>query len=80
MTVTRRLPGRSHCVRPWVRIRSKAAGASERATTAVSAQRSAALAVARDAHPERFATEHDPKILALPTNAWINRPAETSAA
>jgi len=49
-------------------------------TTAVAAQRSAALAIARAAHPERFTTEHDPKILALPTDAWINQPAETSAA
>ena len=49
-------------------------------TRAVSTQRSAALAVAREAHPERFTTGHDPKILALPTDAWINQPAETSAA
>jgi len=49
-------------------------------TGAVSAQRSAALAAARQAHPERFGTDHDPKLLALPTNAWINPPAETSAA
>ncbi len=49
-------------------------------TTAVSARRSAALAAARTAHPERFTTDHDPKILALPSDAWINRPAEPSAA
>jgi len=50
-------------------------------TSAVSAQRSAALAAARQAHPERFTTSTDPKILALPDNAWINQPAaETSAA
>ncbi len=47
----------------------------------VKAQRSAALEAARRAHPERFATSTDPKILALPDNAWINQPAaETSAA
>ena len=49
-------------------------------TTAVSARRSAALAAARAAHPERFTTDHDPQILALPTDAWINQPAEPSAA
>jgi putative transposase len=50
--------------------------------TAVDAQRSAALAAARQAHPERFTTNADPKILALPDDAWINQPAaaETSAA
>lgn len=41
----------------------------------VAEQRSAALAAARRAHPERFSTTADPKILALPTNAWINQPA-----
>lgn len=47
----------------------------------VDAQRSAALEAARQEHPERFATSTDPKILALPDNAWINQPAaETSAA
>jgi len=46
----------------------------------VDTQRSAALAAARQAHPERFATSTDPKILALPDNAWINQPAETTAA
>jgi len=50
-------------------------------TSAVSAQRSAALAAGRQAHPERFTTSTDPKILALPDYAWINQPAaETSAA
>jgi len=49
-------------------------------TTAVAVQRSAALAAARQAHPERFTTENDPRILALPADAWINQPAETSAA
>jgi putative transposase len=42
----------------------------------VTAQRSAALAAARLAHPERFTTNTDPKILALPENAWINPPAD----
>lgn len=48
----------------------------------VSEQRSAALATARTTHPERFSTTEDPKILALPADAWINRPAaaEPSAA
>ena len=40
----------------------------------VSQQRSAALAAARATHPERFSTTADPKILALPTHAWINQP------
>ena len=30
----------------------------------------------RLAHPERFATNTDPKILALPESAWINQPAQ----
>lgn len=42
----------------------------------VTVQRSAALTAAREAHPERFATQTDPKILALPEGAWINRPAQ----
>ncbi len=46
----------------------------------VDTQRSAALEAARQQHPERFATNTDPKILALPDNAWINQPAETTAA
>ena len=46
----------------------------------VDAQRSAALDAARQQHPERFATSTDPKVLALPDNAWINQPAETPAA
>jgi putative transposase len=49
-------------------------------THAVDAKRSAALDAARQAHPERFATSTNPKILALPDNAWINQPAETAAA
>ena len=44
--------------------------------TTVTAQRSAALTAARLAHPERFATNTDPKILALPESAWINQPAQ----
>ena len=46
----------------------------------VAQQRSAALAGARLAHPERFTSNQDPKILALPDDAWINQPAEPSAA
>lgn len=49
----------------------------------VTAHRSTALAAARLANPERFGTTNDPKILALPDDAWINRPpdpAETPAA
>ena len=49
-------------------------------TTAVNTRRSAALAAARTTHPERFSTQQDPKILALPTDTWINQPAETTAA
>lgn len=48
----------------------------------VNQHRSTALAAARQAHPERFSTTADPKILQLPTDAWINRPpaAEPAAA
>jgi putative transposase len=42
----------------------------------VTKQRSAALAAARLAHPERFSTTTDPTILALPENTWINQPPE----
>jgi hypothetical protein len=45
----------------------------------VSADRSAALTAARLEHPERFATSTDPKILAIPSQAWINQPAELAA-
>lgn len=41
----------------------------------VRVQRAAALAAARLAHPERFSTSQDPKILDLPDEAWINQPA-----
>jgi len=48
----------------------------------VDSERSAALAAARQTHPERFATSTNPKILGLPEDAWINqpKPEETSAA
>ena len=40
------------------------------------AERSDVLAEARRAHPERFGTtDRGPKILDLPTEAWINQPA-----
>ncbi len=42
----------------------------------VTVHRSTALAAARAAHPERFNTTTDPKILALPADAWINQPAD----
>ena len=40
----------------------------------VAATRSKTLAAARAANPERFTTNSEPKILALPEAAWINRP------
>ncbi|MGH8967869.1 MAG: transposase, partial [Actinomycetes bacterium] len=46
----------------------------------VDLQRSTALAAARAAYPERFATDTNPKILALPEDAWINRPAQPDTA
>ncbi|MFF0991353.1 IS3 family transposase [Kocuria nitroreducens] len=49
-------------------------------TGTVAAQRSAALTAARTTHPERFSTIRDPKILSLPTDAWINRPAAAEPA
>lgn len=42
----------------------------------IAADRSAALAAARAANPERFTSDRDPKILDLPEAAWINRPAD----
>ena len=38
------------------------------------------LADARAAHPERFTTENDPKILTLPEAAWINQPPQQTPA
>jgi len=46
--------------------------------TAKAAERAVVLAAARGRHPERFATTEDPKILAIPTTAWINQPADNS--
>lgn len=40
------------------------------------AERTATLAAARTNTPARFGKTSDPKILALPNAAWINRPAE----
>ena len=42
--------------------------------------RAEVLAAARAAHPDRFATYHTPKILALPEAAWINKPDEPQSA
>ncbi len=42
----------------------------------VAKQRSAILAAARAKNPQRFSTTTDPKILALPGPAWINKPQE----
>lgn len=39
-------------------------------------KRSKTLAAARAKTPERFTTNNDPKILAIPETAWINKPAE----
>ncbi|QGH71104.1 IS3 family transposase [Pseudactinotalea sp. HY158] len=40
----------------------------------IATDRQATLAAARAAHPQRFSTNHAPKILDLPTAAWINQP------
>ena len=45
---------------------------------AKAAERAVVLAAARGRHPERFATTEDPKILAIPTTAWINQPADNT--
>ena len=42
--------------------------------SAISTTRSEALSAARAAHPERFTTNEDPKILEVPPDAWINQP------
>lgn len=42
----------------------------------VAAERSTTLAAARRAHPERFSTHTDPKILHTPDAAWINKPEQ----
>jgi putative transposase len=41
-------------------------------------ERAAVLAAARTRHPERFTTTQDPKILTIPTTAWINQPADNT--
>ena len=40
----------------------------------IARQRSQTLEAARQQHPTRSATTHDPKILELPESAWINEP------
>ena len=40
--------------------------------------RSDVLAAARAAHPERFTTTDDPKILAISNTAWINKPTDNT--
>lgn len=39
-------------------------------------ERAATLAAARTQNPARFSSTNDPKILALPSDAWINNPTE----
>jgi transposase InsO family protein len=46
--------------------------------TAKAAERAVVLASARGRNPERFTTTRDPKILAIPTTAWINQPADNT--
>jgi len=46
--------------------------------TARAAQRAVVLAGARGRNPERFTTNQDPKILAIPDIAWINKPADNT--
>ena len=45
---------------------------------AKAADRAVVLTAARNRHPERFATTQDPKILTIPTTAWINQPADNT--
>ena len=45
----------------------------------VHAERSTTLATARLEHPERFPSSKDPKILAMPSQAWINQPTKLAA-
>lgn len=47
---------------------------------AVALKRSQTLAAARAKHSNRFTTDTDPKILALPGPAWINEPKKTAEA
>jgi len=46
--------------------------------SAAAGARSVVLAAARAAHPERFTTTDDPKILAISNTAWINKPADNT--
>jgi putative transposase len=46
----------------------------------VSAERRSTLARARAAHPERFTSTSNPKIIDLPDAAWINQPPQATAA
>ena len=45
---------------------------------AKAADRAVVLAAARARHPERFTSNDDPKILAIPATAWINEPADNT--
>jgi len=45
---------------------------------ATAKDRPAVLATARAANPQRFSTNSDPKILALPGTTWINKPLTTT--
>ena len=45
---------------------------------AKAAGRAEVLTAARARNPERFATTTDPKILAIPTTAWINQPPDNT--
>ncbi len=45
-------------------------------TGAKALERAKTLAAARAKTPERFTTNNDPKIIALPDTAWINKPAQ----
>jgi transposase InsO family protein len=44
------------------------------------AERNTTLDQARARHPERFSTNHSPKIINLPDTAWINQPVQETAA
>ncbi len=48
-------------------------------SAAKAGKRSVTLAAARARNPERFSTRKDPKILAMPDAAWINKPSPKTA-
>lgn len=60
---------------PYRHRATHAGGRAFRSRRAEATERAVVLGQARAQHPERFGTAGIPKILDLPTDAWINKPS-----